>query len=186
VSFPSILWLDISCWHATVKFPSREWVPVDVLGLISMADMPLWNPIQLCECQLCSELDFNGWHASVKSHSGCECQLMFWTLISMADMPLWNPIQVVSASWCSGLNFNGWHATVKSHPESECYELSLTNFSLFPYSLTLLSYLYLISPHPFLIFKHAFTSLLSHTLLPCFLHAFSFISFLYYFFPFSI
>src|SRR5882757_11371137 len=42
----------------------------------------------------------------------------------------------------------------------------------------------LASPLPH--FKHAFTSLLSYTLLPCFLHAFSSFHFYIYFFPFSI
>jgi hypothetical protein len=85
--------LDFNCWHTTLKLlpgskplwllwawfhllicysqiASREWVPVVVLSLISIAD--ILNHIQRVGPGDCSEHDFNCWHAALKSLSGCE------------------------------------------------------------------------------------------------------------------
>jgi hypothetical protein len=69
-------WFQLLTCHCEI--PYRMWVLVNVLSLISVANMPLWNCIQRVSASWCSELDFDCWHTNVASHSESECRLIFW------------------------------------------------------------------------------------------------------------
>jgi hypothetical protein len=200
VSAGSCSEFDFNSWHAALKshsgskcwwlfwawfqlltccseITSSMWVLVIVLNLISIANMLLWNHIQLVSAGGCSEFDFNFWHAALKSHPESECWWLFWawfqlltccseitsrewvlvvvlSLISIVNMLFWNYIQLVGVGGCSEFDFNCWHAALKSHQRVSaggCSELDFNSWhatlELLPICMPLFSFIYLLKYH---------------------------------------
>jgi len=100
------------------EIASRKWVAVRLLGSIWIADMLIWNLIQLVSHSVLSGLHFNCWHATINFIQNVRSVCTLGSIL-IADILPWNPIQEVSNCMPSGLDLNCWHATMKSHPGCE-------------------------------------------------------------------
>ena len=145
---PSGLYLN--CWHALMKshpggvllctswalfellicfheILSSQWV-VCLLHSIWIANILLWNPIQLVSCLppgLYLNLTFH--HIILFRMWVAVCLLVsFW----ISDMSLWNSMQTVSCCISPGLYPNCWHATITSCLVCTCLLKSIP-FTLF-------------------------------------------------------
>jgi len=148
---PCAPWAQFEWLTCSYEISSSLWVALCLLGSIWMADMQLWNPIQVVSCCVSLGLNLNGWHAAMKFHPACELPCASWNQfewltcsheipssgwvavcllgsIWMADMQPWNSIQAVSCCVPPGLNLNCWHTAMKFHLGSELLCASWAQF----------------------------------------------------------
>ena len=114
-----ISWAPLELLTCLYEIPSRLWVAVHLLGFLWIADMLLWNPIQVVSCCAPLGLPFELLTCFNETPSRMWVTVHFLSSLWIADMLLWNPIQHVSCCASLGLPFNHWYAPIKSHPACE-------------------------------------------------------------------
>ena len=100
--------LDICCSHCLHGVPSRLWVAVQLLCLMSIADIACMNSHPECELLCSSCLNFIADIAGMNTHPVSEsCAAPAWFLL--LTLPTWTSIQSVSFCEASLLDFYYWH-----------------------------------------------------------------------------
>jgi len=121
-----------SAWFPLLTLPAwisiQDVSPMQLLCLISIADIVCMNFHPGCEFCAVSLLGFHCWHCLHKMPSSWWVLYSFFTWFSLVISPSWNPIQSVSPVQLLCLISNGNIACIKCHPESESCATPLLDF----------------------------------------------------------
>ena len=143
--------LDLDHWHCLHKILFRQWVicsifawfwlltllvwnliqtvsPVQLLCLISIADIAYMESHPVCESYAAPLLDFDYWHClhGIPSSLWVLCSSFAW--FQLLTLPAWNPIQSVSPVQLLFLISIADIACMKSHPGCESCAVPFLDF----------------------------------------------------------